>query len=302
MTKLLLIILFSIFTHSSAQASACCGGASSSANLISGDNKAQLSAATSHAEITDDVRADGTWSRRTAPEYIDSFKIEGAHLLSDRLQAGFSIPVIRRSREQHSSSGLSDITSHLGYEYLTDWDYHPWRPKGIGYLRAIFPTGKSIYETDDNFGLDSRGRGFWSLGIGTLLTKVFKKWDGFINLEFQRSFSKTVAASQFKGAAVPGWGGAAGFGLGYNWLDWRLGGNLNWMYEDGVELQSSENLNGNMKAQAQRLTEATLVLSYLIQSDWTASVSYSDQTLFGAPSNTALTQSAALSIQKRWER
>ncbi len=300
--KLLSTILYSFFVFFYTQkifAAACCGGSIAAAGVISGDNKAQLTTSLSRSEVVADVYADEYWRKRETPENSETLRIEGAFLLSDRWQAGLNVPVTKRTKLSQSSSGLGDTTSHIGYEYLPEWDYSLWRPKGIGFLQLTLPTGKSVYESNDSLGLDSRGRGFWALGIGTLLLKSYKKWDSFINLEAHKSFSKTISNQQFEGTLVPGWGGSAGPGLGYNWTNWRLGGNILWIYEDAIELRSATSVS---KTEPQKYASSTLSLSHLFLVNWTMSISYTDQTLFGSPSNTSLSRSFALQLQKRWDR
>lgn len=97
---------------------------------------------------------------------------------SGRYQAGFSLPIQTREKAESQSSkstGLGYTAIILGYEYLPDWDYNPWRPHGFGFMSLTFPAGRSIYEMDAVDGLDSRGRGFWAMGIKTVLTKSWLK-------------------------------------------------------------------------------------------------------------------------------
>jgi hypothetical protein len=77
-----------------------------------------------------------------------------------------------------------------------------------------------------------------------------------------------------------------------------LGGLLNWIYEDPVDVSGTPASQG----QLQRYSNGTIVLSYLLKSNATASISYTDQTIFGDPSNTALSKSITFFFQQRWER
>lgn len=294
--KSALIIVTSFFFAPTLWASACCGGTAAAPSIISGDNKAQVSMSYSRSEIAADVNAEGYWRKRDSRETSEQYRIEAAHLITDRTQMGLTIPVIQRERNGDSESGLGDTSLQYGYEYLTDWDYHPYRPKGIGYIQLVLPTGKSIYESNNQYGLDARGRGFWALGLGTLLTKAIGKWDVSFSLDVHRVFSKTVATEQFEGTVTPGWGWQVGPALGYNWKLWRLGGALSWTHEDGLNFSSGGH------TPAQRMTTGSLNLSYLFAEVWSASLSYADQTLFGSPSNTTLARSMSLQLSKRWDR
>jgi hypothetical protein len=70
------------------------------------------------------------------------------------------------------------------------------------------------------------------------------------------------------------------------------------VYEDPINVVGTPASQG----QLQRFANGTLVLSYLLKTNATASISYTDQTVFGSPSNTGLSQSVTLFFQQRWQR
>ncbi len=277
---------------------ACCGGGFAAPSLIAGDDKAMLTGSYQYSEIRKDVYADGMWRRRNYGESFETFRVEGAHIFRDRFQTGFSLPLIKRAREARSSSGAGDIAATLGYEYLPDWDYNPWRPKGLGFVQLTAPTGHSVYESDSLYQLDARGRGFWALGAGTLLTKIWGRWDVFTNFDAHRSFSKRYSNSGSRGSLEPGWGGNLGVGGGYNLQSFRFGSSLIWTYEDPVKVRGSVSSAGS----AERYATASLMVSYLQSDQWAGTLNYSDQSLFGDPVNARLGQSVTLQIQRRWSR
>lgn len=281
-----------------AHGASCCGGGFAAPSLITGDNKAQLTGSYSRSEITDDVDANSLWRRRDEREMSETYKMEGAHIFWDRWQAGASVPVIRRSRAENISSGLGDVAATLGYEYLTDWDYNPWRPKGIGFLQLTAPTGRAASESTSPFLLDARGRGFWALGAGSILTKSVGRWDLFLTGELHRSLSKRVNNSQFQGTLEPGFGQSFGAGLGWNLASWRLGSSLTWTFEDPVKVKGDFDSQGA----AQRFATGSLSASYLFERDWAITLAYYDQTLFGDPSNTSLERGGTFSLQKKFDR
>lgn len=65
-------------------------------------------------------------------------------------------------------------------------------------MQLTLPTGKSRADSEVG-GLDSRGNGFWALGLGTLLTTTWAKFDSFASFEMHRFFGKEVSTSQFSG-------------------------------------------------------------------------------------------------------
>ncbi len=299
--KLLPLFFFNIaviFFSEQSFAAACCGGGFATPSLISGDDKAQLTTSYSVGEVTESVDARGVWKKWDEHQKVQTFRIDGAHLISDRWQAGFTLPVIQRSYSEQTHSGLGDTSAAVAYEYLPDWDYHPYRPKGIGFMQLTLPTGKSKAESE-NGGLDSRGNGFWALGVGTLLTKIISHYDLYSSFEVHRSFGKKFSNSQVSGTLNPGWGGNFTLGGGYSFLKvWRAGTAITWSYEDPLKIQG----NLNSKGFAERYATATLNLSYLIDTQWAGTLSYTDQTVFGNPVNTSLAKTVLLQIQRRWER
>ncbi len=294
-----LLFSFSLLLFSSPGfGAACCGGGFAAPSIIAGDEKALLTLSASQSEVTTDVHTNGLWKKREEAEDIQTLKIEGAHLLSDRWHAGFSLPLTKRNRAQQVASGFGDLNTSLGYEYLPDWDYNPLRPKGVGFLQLTIPTGRSIYESENPLGLDSQGRGFWALGMGTLLTKTWSKLDAFANFEIHRSFDKSLDHDGVQGTLKPGWGHTLGMGAGINTTNFRFGSSLTWMEEGAVNLVGSQNSSGA----AQRYATGALSVSYLANDEVAGTLSYSDQALFGSPSNTSLGQTLSLQLQRKWAR
>jgi hypothetical protein len=291
-------LILSSFSPLAAFGAACCGGGFASPSLIAGYDAAELTASYGYTRMADDVGSDSLWRRRREAESFETYKIEGAHVFADRWQAGFSLPLVERSRVDVSKFGLGDIAGTLGFEALPDWDYSSWRPKGLAFLQITAPTGRAVNESTALYQLDSRGRGFWAVGSGFLFTKawgdldVFSEWDG------HRSFPKDYANSESSGRLTPGWGGNAGGGAGYSWKNLRFGGALTWTYEDPVSVSGTVNSQGT----PQRFATATASVSYLASLEWSGSFSYSDQTLFGDPLNTSLGRGAVLMVQRRWQR
>jgi len=284
----LLIILS--FAANKVWASACCGGGFAAPALIAGDDKAIFTGSYLYSQISTDVYADGLWSKRDFQESHESFRLDGAHIFRDRWQGGFSLPVVRRERQGEVSTGVGDVAVTLGHEYLPDWDYSPWRPKGLGYLQLTAPTGRSVYEADSKFQLDARGRGFWALGMGTLLTKIKGRWDFFSNLDLHHSLGRNNLK--------PGWGGNIGLGAGFNWARVRTGASLVWTFEDPVQVTGVMSSPGS----GERYATASINSSYLYSDDWAGTLTYSDQTLFGNPVNARLGHSVILQLQRRWSR
>jgi hypothetical protein len=296
--KPLFLLLFSFFLTQKIFAAACCGGGSAAASIITSDDKAQVSTSFTNMDVVvDNVDSQGVWRKWDQHQQVKTFRIEAAHIISDLWQVGAAVPVVQRTQLDKSYSGLGDVVGSLGYEYLPEWNYSKYRPKGIGFLQLTLPTGKAKADSEMG-GLDSRGNGFWALGIGTLLTKVIREWDFVASVEIHKAFNKTVSNSQLQGTLEPGFGGNWGLGAGYNFKDYRVGSNLTWTYEDPIHINAQTFSQGMVE----RYATAALSGTYSYSEEWSGTLSYSDQTLFGNPINTSLGRSLALQIQKRWSR
>ncbi|RYZ77761.1 MAG: hypothetical protein EOP05_00600 [Proteobacteria bacterium] len=226
-----------------ALAAACCGGGVALPSIISWDDKAQLSMIYSVSSIVvDNVDTNGVWREWNEHPEVQTLRLEAAHLITDRLQAGIVAPFSQRSR--------------------------------------------------------LRGNGFLALGVGSLFTKTFGSWDAFNTIEVHRSFRKKIQSSQFTGVASPGFGGSLAAGVGFNSKTLRLGGAITWVYEDPIKLESASASPGSLE----RYATGSLSLAYMPADEWSGILTYSDQTLFGAPVNTSLGRTAGLQIQRRWGR
>lgn len=277
---------------------ACCGGGFAAPSIISGDEKAQITTSYSLTEVTiNNVDSRGIWRKWDEKQQVMVMQLEGAHLISDRWQMGMALPVIQRSHFNEQHSGLGDVSVSLGYEYLTNWDYNPLKPKGIGFIQVTLPTGRSKAESEIG-GLDSRGNGFWSLGVGTLLSKTLGTFDVFGIANVRHSFSKSISGRYVQGTLQPGWGGSVGVGAGYNIKAFRVGTSLTWFYEDPIDIEGSTTYLGSVE----RYATAMFSISYLSSTQWATTVSYLDQTLFGSPINTSLGRTISVLVQKKWNR
>ncbi len=299
--NILLFNLIFFVTANRAFASACCGGSSTIPTLITTDDRQTISLTLSRAQADTDVYANGLWKKRNENEVSETYKLDSAFIFEDRYQWGFSLPVVSRQKSGAlggTSSGLGDISAQLGYEYLPDWDYNPYRPHGVSFFSLTFPTGVSVYDAKESSLLDSRGKGFWAVSLGTSLNKTWNAYDAQFIFDVHRSFARSVNTNDFSGRIEPGYGSSAAIGLGYNYKVWRLGGSVAWNNEDPIRSSGSVSSAGS----AQRFATGTLALSYLYEPNWSTTLSYADQTLFGEPVNAVLSKTFLIAIMKRWPR
>lgn len=296
----LLLPFFSILLSSTAHAASCCGGGFAFPALILGDDKAQITTSVSHGQVTDDVLPNGKWLRRNDDNQSQTFKMEGAALISDTLQAGLSLPIVHRRVAEENSTGLGDISGNLGYEFLPELSYSKWKPKGLAFLQITLPTSPSVYDSNNIFATDSRGRGFFTLGTGLIFTKIFGSWDTNASAELHRSFARKFESDAAGGEieARPGWGHSLTVGGGWSYRDLRLGSSLSALSEDAIEISGAQSSQGSM----QKNMTWSVVANYMLNMESAITASYSDQTLFGAPENSSLSKTITLSYQQRWQR
>lgn len=296
-----MITLLLILLHSSLSWSAsCCGGSFSVPSLILGDDKAQVTSSLATSQVSDDVLSSGKWLRRQDQNSSQTFKLEGAFLLNDQWQAGFVLPLITKSMATvQTQSGMGDTSLYLGHESFPESSYSRWRPRGVSFLQIVFPTSPSVYEAEGTESTDIRGRGFYSLGMGVALTKAWKIWDLNFNSEAHYALPRTFhAASKTEIEVHPGWGFSQTWGAGWNHGDFRLGGNLTFMYEQPIRTVV---VTESTSAEQRNFTLA-LAGSYMITADSAVTAAYSDQSLIGTPLNSSLSKTINLSYQQRWPR
>ncbi len=302
----IIFFLWVLFLSQKIWAAACCGGGASIPSLILGDDRRQVSTQMSFGQTAVEyVDAQGLWYTSDESTATQTLKMDVAQIISDRWQVGVSIPWIQKIKAQEKQSGLGDISFNLGYEYLPDWDYHPWRPKGMGYVQILAPFGKSNEEATDLYKLETRGRGYWQLGMGTVLSKSKGAFDMSFSFEAHYSLKKQIHLEGQDGTAYPGWGGQVGPSLGFNLKNWRFGAAISWIQEDPVEIQDSK---GQAYSQSlfQRYANSSFSLTYMFPESqgeiWSSTLTYADQTLFGDPYNTSLERVVSILVQHRWAR
>jgi hypothetical protein len=312
--KALLALLFAtaVLLASDARAASCCGVASAAPTLITGDDLGQVSVSVAQSQIVGDAPATGlpVFRANGDDEQAQTLRIEGAFLVADRWQLGASIPVTRRSREtarmNSSASGIGDIGLSAAYEILPEWDYSPWKPRGFVFTQLTIPTGGSAYDasltSSQPWGMDARGRGFYSGGAGALFVKSWSSWDALLIAETHRSFTKTFTdpGTNEPLKLTPGWGGSLGLGAGYSpgRLPIRFGLLVSPAHEGGTLAEGSIDSHSS----SQLVWNTSLLAAWMPTRQSSVSAIYTDQTLVGPASNVALNRTFAVLLQKRWER
>lgn len=285
-------------------AGACCGGGSSVAGVILGDEKYLLGLDLDSKTITTDVSAKGVWRDRLELEEQQTLKLHLTSLISDRFQLGVSPSLVKKHRYGDTDTSLGDTSLLLAYEALPDWDYHPIRPRGTVYLSASIPTGKSVYDSQSTGFLDAAGKGYASLGLGAIFNKTISKWTAIFSTEAHHGFDKSPIR--------PSWGYTTSLSFSYDLASWIKGlyvqTGLSHTYQNVFHLEQSQ-FEGNQSLEtvdALQVTAPSIGLSYsgipfLPESEdpLVFHLTYSDQSLLGMPLNTPLGKTLSVGIRKQ---
>lgn len=284
----------------------CCGGTANVPALISGDNQSQFTATFASGSVVAEAPVEGgiKYRKENDNETIQSFRFDGAFLLSDRAQVGITLPVMRRARARGEyfaeSTGLGDVAVNLGYEVLPEWSYSPWQPRGVVFVSGTIPTGGSLYDAKELYKVDSRGRGLWGLSTGALLTKVLGNWDFSFLVEGHRGFSREIKNDLGVLQLNPGWGASSLLSVGLSPAggNVRLGLSVAPSFEEAIATEGIISGRGESVA----LWTSAAQVSYLPSNTMSMSLIYSDQTFIHASQNSSLNRTVSFLIQKRFER
>jgi hypothetical protein len=290
------LILFLLTTSNSYSAS-CCGGGGSMPNIITGDNKAQISATVSNAAYTHHADENGKIESRynDNKEVSETISISSAYLISELSQIGITVPFKYNTHKTNStaekSKGLGDLRFQYAYEFLPEYSFSYWKPRGFLFIEQFIPTSKSTYTATKPLRTDSMGKGFFTTAIGFSFNKVISYYDYNFLGEYHYSFER-----EFDDIKVSPKGGAStmiSLGLTPYLGSFRFGTSL--LYSN----EFSTKVEGGLisKSSNRYFYELGLTMSYFIN-DYSIGLNYSDQTFLGTASNTSLSKSLAITLLK----
>ncbi len=269
-------------------------------SLITGDYRGQLSMAAINGAVTHDVNANKRISRRekSNQEVNEALVLSGAYLLTPLWQTGFTLPykfnTHRNGNFEESSNGMGDIKAQVAYEFLPEYGYNPWKPRGFIFLEQSIPLSNSTYDANKPLRTDSLGNGFFSTALGMSFVKTIGQFDYLFMAEIHQGYKKSFSLPSQNITVTPRLGSSAMFGLGlspYNG-DLRIGATLLYSSEGKKKIEGDTN---NVSERAEFL-EIGVSASYLIFDSLSATLSYRDQSFFGVANNTTLAKSATFSM------
>lgn len=283
--------------------------------MITGDDASQFSAALSHGTVIGDARDGKLTPVFRSPlhsETTTALRMDGAILLTDRIQAGVGLSVLSRSfaegRNEVHATRAGDLDLNLGYEFLPEWTYSEWKPRGHVFLLTTVPTGRSIYEAREPGLVDATGKGFTRLSLGTIFIKRWNAWDASMVTEVHYSFTRTfetgITLSQNQKIS-PGWGTSFAIGCGYSpgAGDLRLGLRIQPSFAEPKRIETPSSTFRSGRTQTiDTSVEASYLLSDRGGGSWTTFAAYVDQTLLGPAANSTLSRTFSVGLQRRWDR
>lgn len=301
------IFLEVVFALNQAWSAPCCARSSATPVLIVGDDQSQINFGIALGNVVAEVTEEGIPYFKSADtnEVTQTYRMDGATLLSDRFQVGASVNLVNhtvmRPDASGSDMGVGDSRISFGYEVLPRWTYSSWKPQGYLFTVLTLPTGRSVYESQRPTLSDITGNGFYSVSLGTLMMKRWGRWDAFVIPEGHYSFSRTFQNNDQNIQIVPGFGGSIGVGGGFSPGEgsFRFGLRVQPRYD---QARLAPSVDGDGQGAPITLCDTGLDVSYLMNDTNTLLFSFTDQTLLGSPINTNLNRVFALNFQHRWER
>ena len=295
------ITIFLLLATPLANGSACCGGGSSLPTLITGDYRGQVVLTGSNSAVTHDTSVSGKIDKRDGSnqETTETIVLSASYLLSPLWQIGLTIPfkynTHRAASSNESSHGISDLKTQIGYEFLPEYSFSLWKPRGFIFLEQTFPTSKSTYTAEKPLRTDSLGNGFYTAAVGISFVKIIYNYDFLFMTKIYQSLTRRFNQNNESLRVRPGFGHSAllGGGISPSGGNFRLGGTLLYSREGSSAIEG----NTSSKSNARYYWEAGLSASYLLNK-YSISLSYNDQSFFGQASNTTLSKSINLSVIK----
>jgi hypothetical protein len=294
-----LITLIFLFSSLEAISAACCGGGAGLPNLITGDYRSQFSIVGSNSAVTHTADDEGNFIRRDKEnqEVKEVLTLKVAHLFSELWQAGFEVPLIknthRLSSKEETTSGIGDLKFQVAYEFLPEYSFSRWKPRGIIFIQQNVINAKSVFESEEELGTDALGTGLDTTSLGLSFVKIISTYDFTFTGEVHRSSKRTFKGLTNELTVGEGKGHSYSFGAGFSPKngDLRLGSSLLYSFEAGKKF-SGDKIS---KSGEKEFYTAGINLGYRVDST-SYIFSYSDQSFLGSAKNINISKSISISL------
>lgn len=294
-----LISIFCLIFSLEVMGAACCGGGVALPSLITGDYRAQLILNMSNSAVTHSANDKHQITKRSGEnqEVVETMSLSGAYLISPYLQVGGTLPykhnTHRLENREEKSSGIGDLGLSAAYEFLPEFSYSLWKPRGHIFLKQVFPTSNSTYDSNSPLRTDIMGNGFYTTSLGLSFIKSITWLDfvlmGAAHYKAPRTFYSEN--QRYRVTPRPGFSGLFAIGISPFYGNFRLGSSLAYSREGKIKI------TGDFASESEKsyYYEVGLSLSYLVN-DYSIGLAYTDQAYLGESSNTNLTKTLALNL------
>ncbi len=294
--KQVFLTIFSSFFFNNAFAGSCCGGGSSSSLILISDNKEEYGIGFSLRNDIGQTDSDGysnIYSGQTKDQQFN-LNLQYQRIIVDRFQLAFKSSLVQKdinkSNRHEVKYGAGDFELQGSYEFLPEYTYSMYKPRGFVYFKQGIPLSRSLYNSQSAVFSDVTGSGFYSTSLGTFFVKHVLDYNLKISFEWQHFYGRTFGAikvADYEKFYVP-----MGITYAIPSSNFALGLGQNFNYQSPKRFSGS--VNGS--SGKEYFWETNLNAVYSINSTQNVSLSYSDTTLTGKSINSSLYRSIGISF------
>ena len=263
--------------------------------IITGDNQNEYSFSFAERAYIGATDSQGysTINNQSVLDQQSAYSLQFQHIIADRLQAAVKTSLvqkqIRKQNRFENESGLGDIELQSSFEFLPEYTYSAYKPRGFVYLKGTMPTSHSLYNSNSSLFTDVRGSGLYSISLGSFFIKHLSSWTLKSGAEAQHLFGKTfndVNLESYQKFYLP-------FGIAYSNQNWpiTLGVNSTFNYQTPKVLTGSINSTSDKEY----FWELSTFVNWTINREETLGLSLSDSSLIGKNINSSLYRTIGLS-------
>lgn len=287
-------LIFALLFSQKILAASCCGGGSSSSMIITSDNRREISIGfTSRTDIGQTDQ--NGWSTFNNHQIIDGksiFNLQYGEQVAENFQLGVKTAIaekhVKKSGKDEKTQGFTDLELQTTYEYLPEYTFHPYKPRGFIYTKLSIPLSKSIYNSQSSILSDVRGSGLYSASLGNFLIKKLDLVTLKVGFEFTKTFAKQF--SEFKLDSYHRYTIPIGIAYAFNQSDFSIGFTNTFSYTDEKKFIGNNLSNSHFE----RFWDSNIFLNYSPNRQVIYGLSYSDSSIFGESINSPLYRSVAL--------
>ncbi len=225
-------------------------------------------------------------------DYQNALNLQYQNQLFDRFQlaakSSFIQKVMNKQGRDESTYGLGDLDLQTTYEYLPEYTYSAYKPRGFVYGKVTIPNSKSLYDSRSVIFSDVRGSGLYAVSLGNLFLKKIgaSTLKGGVELQhlFGRNFNQGQL-SDYNKVIVP-----LGYAYDLDPIPLAIGFNSTWNYQTKKELRGDITL----VSAKEYFWETGAFVNWVVDRNQTWGLNYSDSTLVGKNINSPLYRSVGL--------